>query len=148
MTYVFPYYTAIYTAVLGLLAASLTVNVIVNRVRAKVDFADGGVAALGQAIRAHGNFAEHTPIALLLIGLVEAFGYPALAVNGLAAVFLLGRLLSAFGLNRTLKQSFGRQERCVTHGPGNGNIGGARYLCCCAALSRLSVSVAGGDCFP
>ena len=42
MTYVFPYYTAIYTAVLGLLAALLTVNVIVNRVRAKVDFADGG----------------------------------------------------------------------------------------------------------
>jgi uncharacterized membrane protein YecN with MAPEG domain len=38
------------------------------------------VAALGQAIRAHANFAEHTPLALLLIGLVEAFGYPALAV--------------------------------------------------------------------
>ena len=110
MTYVFPYYTAIYTAVLGLLAALLTVNVIVNRVRAKVDFADGGVAALGQAIRAHANFAEHTPIALLLIGMVEAFGYPALAVNGLATVFLLGRLLSAFGLNTTLKQSFGRQS--------------------------------------
>jgi uncharacterized membrane protein YecN with MAPEG domain len=52
MTHVFPYYTAIYAAVLGLLAALLTVNVIVNRVRAKVDFADGGVAALGQAIRA------------------------------------------------------------------------------------------------
>ncbi len=42
MSYVFPYYTAVYTAVLGLLAALLTVNVIVNRVRAKVDFADGG----------------------------------------------------------------------------------------------------------
>jgi uncharacterized protein len=110
VTYVFPYYTAIYTAVLGLLAALLTVNVIVNRVRAKVDFADGGVPALGQAIRAHANFAEHTPIVLLLIGLVEAFGYPALAVNGLAAVFLLARLLSAFGLNTTLRQSFGRQS--------------------------------------
>jgi uncharacterized protein len=109
MTYVFPYHTAIYTAVLGLLAAVLTVNVIVNRVRAKVDFADGGVAALGQAIRAHANFAEHTPLALLLIGLVEAFGYPALAVNGLGGVFLLARLLSAWGLNTTLKQSFGRQ---------------------------------------
>jgi uncharacterized protein len=109
MTHAFPYYTAIYTAVLGLLAALLTINVIVNRVRAKVDFGDGGVAALGQAIRAHANFAEHTPLALLLIGLVEAFGYPALAVNGLAVVFLLARLLSAFGLNMTLRQSFGRQ---------------------------------------
>ena len=62
MIHVFPYYTAIYAAVLGLLAALLTVNVIVDRVRAKVDFADGGVAALGQAIRAHANFAEHTPL--------------------------------------------------------------------------------------
>jgi uncharacterized membrane protein YecN with MAPEG domain len=91
MTHVFPYYTAIYAAVLGLLAALLTVNVIVNRVRAKVDFADGGVAALGQAIRAHANFAEHTPL-------------------GLGIVFLVARLLSAWGLNTTLKQSFGRQS--------------------------------------
>jgi hypothetical protein len=35
MRYVLPYYTAIYTTVLGLLGAVLTVNVIVNR--------DGGV---------------------------------------------------------------------------------------------------------
>jgi uncharacterized membrane protein YecN with MAPEG domain len=75
-----------------------------------VDTADGGVAALGQAIRAHGNFAEHTPLALLLIGFVEEFGYRAIVVNGLAAVLLLARLLSAWGLTSSLKQSFGRQS--------------------------------------
>jgi uncharacterized protein len=110
LTPVFPFYTAVYTAILGLLAALLTVNVIVNRVRAKVDIADGGVAALAQAIRAHANFAEHTPLALLLIGLVEAFGYRAAIVNGLAVVLLVARLLSAWGLNSSLKQSFGRQS--------------------------------------
>jgi uncharacterized membrane protein YecN with MAPEG domain len=110
LTRVFPFYTAIYTAILGLLAALLTVNVIVNRVRAKVDFGDGGVAALAQAVRAQGNFAEHTPLALLLIGLVEAFGYRSALVNGLAVVLLLARLLSAWGLNSSLKQSFGRQS--------------------------------------
>jgi hypothetical protein len=110
LTPVFPFYTAVYTAILGLLAALLTVNVIVNRVRAKVDIADGGVAALAQAIRAHANFAEHTPLALLLIGLVEAFGYRAAIVNGLAVVLLVARLLSAWGLNASLKQSFGRQS--------------------------------------
>jgi uncharacterized membrane protein YecN with MAPEG domain len=109
MTHVFPYYTAIYAAVLGLLGALLTINVVVNRVRAKVDVADGGVAALAQAIRAHGNFAEHTPLALLLIGLVEAFAYRSLVVIGLGAVLLVARLLSAWGLNSSLKQSFGRQ---------------------------------------
>jgi uncharacterized protein len=110
MTPVFPFHTAIYAAVLGLLAAILTVNVIVNRVRAKVDVADGGVAALAQAIRAHANFAEQTPLVLLLIGLVEAFGYGSFVVNGLGAVFLIARLLSAWGLNSSLKQTFGRQS--------------------------------------
>jgi uncharacterized membrane protein YecN with MAPEG domain len=86
MTHVFPYYTAIFAAVLGFLGVLLTANVIVNRVRAKVDVGDGGVAALAQAIRAHGNFAEQTPLALLLVGLVEAFGYLSSVVIGLGAV--------------------------------------------------------------
>jgi uncharacterized protein len=110
MTPVFPFHTAIYAAILGLLAAVLTTNVIVARVRTKVDIGDGGVAALAQAIRAHANFAEHTPLALLLIGLVEAFGYRSPVVNGLGVVLLAARLLSAWGLNSSLKQTLGRQS--------------------------------------
>lgn len=109
MTPVFPFYTAIYAAVLGLLGALLTVNVIVNRVRAKVNVGEGGVAALAQAIRAHGNFAEQVPIALLLVGLVEAFGYRAPLIQGLGGALLVARLLSAWGLNSSLEQTFGRQ---------------------------------------
>jgi uncharacterized membrane protein YecN with MAPEG domain len=70
----------------GLSRRAVTANVIVNRVRAKVDVGDGGVAALAQAIRAHENFAEQTPLALLLVGLVEAFGYLSSVVIGLGAV--------------------------------------------------------------
>ncbi len=110
MSAIFPFYTSIYAAVSGLLAALLTVNVIANRVRAQVDVGDGGVASLAQAIRAHGNFAEHTPLALLLIGLVEAFAYRSVVVNGLGVVLLAGRFLSAWGLNSSLKQTFGRQS--------------------------------------
>ncbi len=110
MTPVFPFDTAIYAAILGLLAAILTTNVIVTRVRTKIDIGDGGVAALAQAIRAHANFAEHTPLALLLIGLVEAFGYRSIVVNGLGVILLAARLLSAWGLNSSLKQTFGRQS--------------------------------------
>ena len=109
MTPVFPFYTAIYAALLGLLAALLTVNVIVNRVRSKVDVGDGGVAGLAQAIRAHGNFAERVPLALLLIGFVEAFGYRSAVIQGLGGVLLVARLLSAWGLNSSLGQTFGRQ---------------------------------------
>jgi len=109
MTPVFPLYTAIFAAVLGLLAALLTVNVILNRVRSKINRGDGGDAALAQAIRAHGNFAEHTPLALLLIGLAEALGYRAPMVLTLGGVFLVARVLSAWGLNSSLEQTFGRQ---------------------------------------
>jgi uncharacterized protein len=109
MTLAFPFYTAIYAALLGILAVVLAVNVILNRVRAKIDVGDGGVAALAQAIRAHANFAEHTPIALILVGLAEAVGYPAWIAVGLGGVLLVARLLSAWGLNSTLRQSFGRQ---------------------------------------
>jgi uncharacterized membrane protein YecN with MAPEG domain len=109
MTPVFPFYTAIYTAVLGLLAALLTINVIVNRVRSKVTIGDGGVASLAQAIRAHANFAEQTPIALLLLGLVEAIGYRSQVVLGLGGALLVARLLSAWGLNSSLHLTFGRQ---------------------------------------
>ena len=108
MTPVFPFDTAIYAAILGLLAAILTTNVIVTRVRTKIDIGDGGVAALAQAIRAHANFAEHTPLALLLIGLVEAFGYRSFVVNGLGVICWL-RASHAWGLNSSLKQTFGRQ---------------------------------------
>ncbi len=49
---------ALYAAILGLLAAALTLNVILNRVRCGVESGDGGVPALMQAMRAHGNFIE------------------------------------------------------------------------------------------
>jgi uncharacterized membrane protein YecN with MAPEG domain len=100
--------TAPYAAILGLLAAALTVRVIVNRVRLGVDIGDGGVTALTQAIRAHANFAEHVPIALLLILIAEAAGAPAMALHGLAAALVIARLASAYGLSTSVKPTPGR----------------------------------------
>ncbi len=105
----FPLTTAIYAAVLGLLAAILTVNVILNRTRTRVLYGDGGDASLMQAIRAHCNFTEQAPLAIILIGLVEAFAYRQMFVHALGAVLVLGRLLSAWGLATTPTLSFGRQ---------------------------------------
>ena len=50
----FPLITSYYAAFLGLLSALLTIHVIINRVKTKVDYGDGGVLSLGQAMRAHG----------------------------------------------------------------------------------------------
>ncbi len=104
-----PTITALYAALLGLLAAALTINVIVNRVRSKVDAGDGGVARLAQAIRAHANFAEQAPIALIVIAFAEALGTRAFLVHIFGVALVLARLASAIGLNRTLGQSPPRQ---------------------------------------
>jgi uncharacterized protein len=103
MTLNVPFITAAYAALIGLLAALLTVRVIVNRVRFNVDTGDGGQPELAQAIRAHGNLTEHAPIALLLIAFGEALAAPAAAVHGLGAALLLARLSSAWGLSHSLK---------------------------------------------
>jgi uncharacterized membrane protein YecN with MAPEG domain len=104
-----PSVTAFYAALLGLLGAALTINVIVNRVRSKVDAGDGGVAKLAQAIRAHANFAEQAPLALIVIGLAEMLGARPLVLQILGVALVLARLASAIGLNRTLGQSPPRQ---------------------------------------
>ena len=104
-----PFVTAIFTAIFGLFAAALTLNVIVNRVRLKVESGDGGQPAMAQAIRAHANFAEHVPLALLLIAGVEMMGRARWLVILLGAGLLLARLFSALGLGRSLAGTPPRQ---------------------------------------
>jgi len=69
-----PLVAAAYAAFLGLFAVALTVRVILGRVKTGIQAGDGGNAQLAQAIRAHANFAEQVPLALLLIVLAEAAG--------------------------------------------------------------------------
>ena len=104
-----PVITALYAAVLGLLAAALTVNVIVNRVRLNVLSGDGGLPKMAQAIRAHANFAEQVPLALILIGLAEMTGIRSWIIYLLGGVLVVARALSALGLSRSLGASMPRQ---------------------------------------
>lgn len=109
MAPVFPTVTALLAALLGILAALLTVQVIRNRGRFSVDISDGGNPPLAQAIRAHGNLAEHAPMALIVLALAEAAGTQRWLIVGLGGVFLIARLTSAWALSRSLRQSVGRQ---------------------------------------
>jgi len=109
MTPVFPVVAAIVTALTGLLAAALVVQVIRARVRLGVNAGDGGHAALAQAIRAHANLAEQAPLLLLLLALAEASGVWRNAIVGLGAVFMVARLASAWGLSHSLGASSPRQ---------------------------------------
>jgi len=104
-----PAVSSAYAAAIGLLAALLTVRVILGRVRTGVQAGDGGDALLGRAIRAHANLAEQAPLALLLIVLAEVLGCAPAFVHALGGLLVLGRLLSAFGLSRSLGASQPRQ---------------------------------------
>jgi len=104
-----PVITALFAAILGLIAAGLTVNVIIHRVRLGVESGDGGQPKMAQAIRAHGNFAEHVPLALILIGSAEMLIMRTWIIYALGITLLVARLLSLIGLTRSLGPSFPRQ---------------------------------------
>jgi uncharacterized membrane protein YecN with MAPEG domain len=94
-----------YAAALGLLGAALTINVIVNRTRAQATAGDGGAPNLAQAIRAHCNFVEQAPLALIVIVLAEVAGARPLMISLLGAGLVISRVVAALALTRSLKLS-------------------------------------------
>lgn len=100
-----PMITALYAAILGFLGAALTINAIRHRVRSGVSTGDGKDAGLAQAIRAHANFAEQVPLALIVISFAEVLGSRPLVVHVLGVVLVAARLVSAYALNRSLAQT-------------------------------------------
>ena len=101
--------TALYAALLGLLAVVLTVRVIVGRVKTGIQAGDGGNPMLAQAIRAHANLAEQGPLALILVGLAESLGVPEVVLHALGVVLIVGRVANAWGLSRSLGPTRPRQ---------------------------------------
>lgn len=91
--------TALYAGLLAPLLAILMVRVAMMRQRTQVEIGDNNDPALLRRIRAHGNFIETAPYALIVMALAESLGaYPiALHVSGLA--LLVGRVLHAIGLS-------------------------------------------------
>jgi uncharacterized protein len=109
MSPVLPVVSSLYAVVLALIGVVLTVRVILGRVRTGVQTGDGGDAALGQAIRAHANFTEQVPIALLVLVLVDVAGTSGVVVHVLGAALVVARLISAWGLSRSLGATTPRQ---------------------------------------
>jgi uncharacterized membrane protein YecN with MAPEG domain len=108
-----PNITALYAAFSGLLLAFLTLRVIRLRRANTVAFGDGGVPALTHAIRAHGNFVEYVPFALLLILLVELTGGARGTVHGLGIPLIAARVLHIWGVMPVNGPFFGRAAGIV-----------------------------------
>ena len=97
--------TPLYAGLLALLYLFLTFRVIRFRRGNRVDMGDGGHALLQRYVRAHANFAEYAPFALLLIAFVELGAAPQLLVHALASLLVLGRLSHAWGVSQ-LKEDY------------------------------------------
>ena len=99
--------TASFAGFLALMLIVMTLIVGVTRVRSDIWLMDGGNNALQKRMRAHGNFVEYVPLALILMALAELAGAPAPLLIGVGCVFVAGRMLHAATL-MTNPQGIGR----------------------------------------
>ena len=98
--------TALYASILALLICYLTINVIKNRRKHRIRYADGDNRELQVARSAHSNATETIPIALILLCLLEFNGAPLWLLNLIGLLFTTGRLIHA---NAILTESLKRR---------------------------------------
>jgi uncharacterized membrane protein YecN with MAPEG domain len=90
------------SGILGLLSVVLAFMVTLARIKTKVMIGDGSAdpkaAALLPVIRAHGNFIEYVPLALILLGGIEVSGANRLTCEIFAALLIIARVSHAIGM--------------------------------------------------
>ena len=72
----------------------------------KVSIGDAGNPAVITRMRAHANFAEYTPLFLILLGLIEASEGSQTWLWIVAILFVLARLAHPFGMDRPAPNAF------------------------------------------
>lgn len=78
----------------------LAIRIVTVRVKGKVLIGDGGNALLSARMRAQANFIEYTPLVLILMGLIEFARGTNNWLWGAGIVYIIGRVLHPFGLDR------------------------------------------------
>jgi len=103
--------TGLYAALLALMFIGLSIYTITFRFKHKISLGDGGRDDLQKAVRAHGNFSEFVPIALILMLIIELnsvspFTNAPLYLHGLGCLLIAGRVghvLGTVGENPIMK---------------------------------------------
>ncbi|NOH78219.1 hypothetical protein F0231_00530 [Vibrio sp. RE86] len=90
--------TALYASILAALMIWLSIEVIKQRRKAQVKYADGGVDALQIARSAHSNAVDYIPITLIMMALLEYNGASLWMVHVCGGLFVFGRILHAKGI--------------------------------------------------
>ena len=102
-------FTPIYAGLLACLIIYLAYRVTIFRRSEAVALGDDkGSNAMKRAVRAHANAVENTPIALLLLLMLELNHLTPWLLNASGMLLIAGRGLHAWGLSQRTGPSFGR----------------------------------------
>ncbi len=105
-----PIITGLYAGILAIISILLSARVVQLRVKTGVGIGAKGQPELNRALRAHGNFSEYVPLAVILLALLETMtdADQSMRIHGLGATLVAARILHAFGLSRRVGMSLPR----------------------------------------
>ena len=101
-------FTLLYASLNAFLYLFLSFYVVFVRINEKIELGDANHPKMLQVIRVHANAAEYIPLVLLLMFVLEVNHAGPILLNLIGASLLLGRILHAYGLNKSRGPSFGR----------------------------------------
>ena len=100
--------TGLYAGLYGLLLVVLYLRISQRRLATRIGLGFGGDADLERRVRAHGNFIESVPMALVLLLLFEQSGANPSHVHAFGVVLLAARLAHALGISKSSGRTVGR----------------------------------------
>jgi len=95
-----PATTLLFAAAFGLLNLWLSARAMAVRMKTGALLGDEGNKRMQARMRAHANFTEYVPLALILMALIEMMGGRGTALYAIGSLLVVGRLLHPFGLER------------------------------------------------
>ena len=99
--------TPLYAGILTIWFVVLSLRVANIRHRG-IGFGDNGDTEVARVIRAQANFAEYVPLALLMMGFLEASRYSIYLLHTLGIVLIVARLIHGLALSFGTARRFGR----------------------------------------
>lgn len=108
--------TALYAGILALVLVGLSLYVVDGRWRNKVSVGDGGNADMLKRMRAHANFIEYVPIALIGLYLLEVTRHSVYLLHVLGIALVVARLMHPVGMVRKSPNPFRAGGALITLG--------------------------------
>lgn len=100
---------ALYAGLLTLMYVGLTFYTIAGRIKYRVSLGDGGSEDLSRRVRAHGNFVEYVPLALILLFIAEQESAADIWLHVWGVVLVAGRIFHALAINNASPIPYSRQ---------------------------------------